>query len=295
MLPTVSGTTPPLTLANPPTEAARRDTQNRERIGQLEQGQGSGRSRNLSAEGDPEKAPAQQIDGEPAEAGEATEVEASDADGGGKEKQAAEQGQDKDDEEQLSERDREKIRELKARDLEVRAHEAAHAAAGGRYAGGPSYDYERGPDGASYAVGGEVPIDVSPISGDPQATIAKMQTVYRAALAPAEPSPQDRKVASEAMSQEASARAELAKQNMADNAKPAVDDGSNNGDDADAPPADSEPAARGAIAPAGARTLESAQETTGASGLADGRAIRIELHYLNQVVPAGRPQFSVTA
>ncbi|MBQ1784100.1 MAG: catalase [Gammaproteobacteria bacterium] len=295
MLPTVSGTTPPLTLANPPTEMARRDTQNRERIGQLEQGQGSGRSRNLSAEGDPEKAPAQRVEGEPVEAGETAEVEAIDADGSSKEKQTAEQGQDDGDDEQLSERDREKIRELKARDLEVRAHEAAHAAAGGRYAGAPSYEYERGPDGASYAVGGEVPIDVSPISGDPQATIAKMQTVYRAALAPAEPSPQDRKVASEAMSQEASARAELAKQNMAGNAQPTAEDNSTGDDGAGAPPADSEPAARGAIAPAGARTLESSQEMTGASAVPDGRAIRIELYYLNRVVPAGRPQFSATA
>lgn len=291
MLPTVSGSTPPLTLANPPTEIARRDAQNRERIGQLEQGQGSGRSRNLSAEGDPEKAPAQQVNGESATKGEASEVEASDADASGKERQASEQGQEQDDDEQLSERDREKIRELKARDQEVRAHEAAHAAAGGRYAGGPSYEFERGPDGASYAVGGEVPIDVSPISGDPQATIAKMQTVYRAALAPAEPSPQDRRVAAEAMSQQAAAQAELAKQNMAESGS-APAKGGDDGETGQTPPADSEPAARGAMAPAGARTLESPTEATGDLG---GRAIRIQLHYLNQVVPAGRPQFSATA
>lgn len=294
MLPTVSGSTPPLTLANPPTEMARRDAQSRERIGQLEQGQGSGRSRNLSAEGDPERAPAQQVSGESATKGEASEVEASDADGSAKEQQGSEQGQPQDDDEQLSERDREKIRELKARDQEVRAHEAAHAAAGGRYAGAPSYDYERGPDGANYAVGGEVPIDVSPIAGDPQGTIAKMQTVYRAALAPAEPSPQDRRVAAEALSQQAAAQAELAQQSMSDSEPAAAQDASDV-DSRKAPPADSEPAAQGAMAPAGARTLESAAPMADANGAVDGRAIRIELHYLNQVVPAGRPQFSVTA
>jgi len=36
------------------------------------------------------------------------------------------------------------IRELQLRDREVRAHEAAHAAAGGAYAGSPTYTFERG-------------------------------------------------------------------------------------------------------------------------------------------------------
>ena len=38
-------------------------------------------------------------------------------------------------------------------------------------------------------------IDVSPVAGDPRATIEKADQVKRAALAPAEPSPQDRQVA----------------------------------------------------------------------------------------------------
>lgn len=91
------------------------------------------------------------------------------------------------------------LTELKARDREVRAHEAAHQAVGGQYAGAISYTFQRGPDGAQYAVGGEVPIDVSPVSGDPQATIEKMRVVRAAAMAPAEPSGQDRAVAAEAM------------------------------------------------------------------------------------------------
>ncbi len=100
------------------------------------------------------------------------------------------------------------ISDLAARDREVRAHEQAHAAVGGQYAGAPSYQYERGPDGVNYAVGGEVRIDVSR-AATPEATILKAQTVRRAALAPAEPSPQDRNVAAKATQLESSARAEL--------------------------------------------------------------------------------------
>ncbi len=101
------------------------------------------------------------------------------------------------------------LRELRGRDAQVRAHEAAHAAVGGQYAGTPSFQYRRGPDGQSYAVGGEVPIDVSPVAGNPTATIAKLQTVARAALAPADPSPADRRIASRAQAGVAEARAEL--------------------------------------------------------------------------------------
>lgn len=99
----------------------------------------------------------------------------------------------------LSQEELKKLSDLKARDREVRAHEAAHQAAGGQHAGAISFTYERGPDGAQYAVGGEVSIDVSPVQGDPQATIEKMRIVRAAAMAPAEPSGQDRAVAAEAM------------------------------------------------------------------------------------------------
>ncbi|GGD10938.1 putative metalloprotease CJM1_0395 family protein [Halopseudomonas salina] len=102
------------------------------------------------------------------------------------------------------------IQDLAARDREVRAHEQAHMAVGGQYAGGVSYDYSRGPDGRLYATGGSVSIDISPVSGDPAATINKMQQVQRAALAPAEPSGQDRVVAAQAAQLIAQARSEIA-------------------------------------------------------------------------------------
>lgn len=102
------------------------------------------------------------------------------------------------------------VAELANRDREVRTHEQAHAAVGGVNAGAPTYTYTQGPDGKRYASGGEVSIDVGAVANDPQATLTKMQIVIRAALAPAEPSAQDRSVASQAQAQMAVARAELA-------------------------------------------------------------------------------------
>lgn len=107
-------------------------------------------------------------------------------------------------------REAEEIRQLQTRDREVRAHEAAHAAAGGAYAGAPTYTMKRGPDGKSYATGGEVSIDISPVSGDPKATLEKAEQVRSAALAPVQPSSQDMRVAQKAQAMAAEARAEIA-------------------------------------------------------------------------------------
>ena len=105
------------------------------------------------------------------------------------------------------------VEKLKARDAEVRTHEATHLAAAGQYAkGGPKFVYQTGPDGKQYAIGGSVSIDVSPVSGDPQATLQKAQQVRSAALAPAEPSGQDQKVAAAASQMEAEARLQLARE-----------------------------------------------------------------------------------
>lgn len=114
---------------------------------------------------------------------------------------------------QLSEAEEKTLRELQERDREVRAHEQAHLAAAGSLAiGGARYTYERGPDQRLYAVGGEVQIDTSEVKGDPQATLRKAQTVRRAALAPANPSAQDRQVAAEAARMAAEAQADIAQE-----------------------------------------------------------------------------------
>jgi len=103
---------------------------------------------------------------------------------------------------------------LKNRDQEVRRHEQAHlAAAGGLATGGANFSYQTGPDGKRYAIGGEVNIDTSPVPGDPNATIRKAQQIRKAALAPADPSPQDRAVAASASAMEIKARRDLQEKN----------------------------------------------------------------------------------
>jgi hypothetical protein len=104
------------------------------------------------------------------------------------------------------------IGKLKARDTEVRQHEAAHlAAAGGLATSGASYTYQKGPDGVSYAIGGEVSIDISP-GRTPQETIERARIIQAAALAPAEPSGPDLAVAAQAQQLEQEAHGELARQ-----------------------------------------------------------------------------------
>jgi len=120
-------------------------------------------------------------------------------------------------EQELTDAEKRVVEQLKKRDAEVKAHERAHLAAGGPYvSGGATFEYQRGPDGKNYAVGGEVSIDVSSES-TPEATIRKMQVVRRAALAPADPSSQDRSVAAKATQLEARARSEKLNQDDEEN------------------------------------------------------------------------------
>ena len=101
------------------------------------------------------------------------------------------------------------VGDLKKRDQEVRTHESAHASVGGAHTGTPSFTYEQGPDGKRYAVEGEVSVDLSTIKGDPRATIAKMQKVHAAALAPVHPSIQDTRIANTATQLILQAQSEL--------------------------------------------------------------------------------------
>ncbi|TAN69803.1 MAG: hypothetical protein EPN17_06785 [Methylobacter sp.] len=115
----------------------------------------------------------------------------------------------------LSASDLKIVSELKQRDAEVRAHEAAHLAAAGSIAkGGASFNYQQGPDGIQYAIGGEVSIDTSAIPGDPAATLRKADTIRRAALAPAQPSGPDIQAAASATAMAAQAQAELLQKNQ---------------------------------------------------------------------------------
>jgi len=119
---------------------------------------------------------------------------------------------------QLSDEDKQQIAKLRQIDARVRAHERAHAAVGGQYAGAPSYSYSRGPDGQQYAVGGEVAIDIG-AERDPEATLQKARQVAAAALAPADPSGQDRAVAAAAAQLQLQALDQIRKEKRAEQAQ----------------------------------------------------------------------------
>jgi hypothetical protein len=107
------------------------------------------------------------------------------------------------------------VSKMKQTEREVIAHEAAHRAAGGRFAGPASYSYSQGPDGKKYITGGEVPISV-PGGGTPEETARNMEQVARAALAPADPSGQDMRVAAQASAAAAQARQQMAAERSSD-------------------------------------------------------------------------------
>jgi len=187
-----------INTANPPTELARRDMQRRELVEpvrEMDKGKAeravvsddkvrnnAGTVSNYDANGKTTETP-QAIEGRPDQTDD---------------NNPQQQGETSQQQKQQQQAEQQEITELKTRDQEVRNHEQAHASIGGRYAGAPSYSYELGPDGRKYAVAGEVQIDIAPVPGDPQATIQKMQQVKAAALAPAEPSSADRRIAAEA-------------------------------------------------------------------------------------------------
>lgn len=100
------------------------------------------------------------------------------------------------------------IQKLRQIENRVIAHEMAHKAVAGRYAGAVSYSYTKGPDGKLYITGGEVSLDIREES-EPEETIKKMEVIIAAALAPSDPSPQDIRVAQAASIKKMKAQIEL--------------------------------------------------------------------------------------
>lgn len=205
-----------INTANPPTEQARRDMQRRELVepvremekGAAERGVSSD-ERNRSASANTSTVTLYDSSGKETETQQAIAGREDDSASADQQDASEQQAAEQEQAEQQAKAEQQELRELQARDQEVRAHEQAHATVGGRYAGTPSYDYQQGPDGRRYAIGGEVQIDLAPVAGDPQATMQKMQQVKAAALAPAEPSAADRSIASEATNRLLQAQAEL--------------------------------------------------------------------------------------
>ncbi len=204
------------TTANVNTESARRDNVLRETIPQASENEQGASQKGLGSESDRAKSPGQipapvtyerpQIQANIAQSfsqaqGE-TDVSKDNASDESAGKEDAEQRQ----------KEQQEIQQLKSRDQEVRTHEKAHASTGGQYAGAPQYQFTTGPDGKRYATDGEVSIDISSAQ-TPEQTLRKMQQVRAAALAPAQPSPQDLEVAAEASRKAFDARQDIAEAN----------------------------------------------------------------------------------
>ena len=107
------------------------------------------------------------------------------------------------------------IKQLMQTDKEIRTHEQAHKAVGGSFAGPLSYEYATGPDGKPYAVAGEVPIHAPQVE-EKEEMLTILEKVRQAALAPAQPSPQDLRVAANASAQIQQLRGEVRQEETAD-------------------------------------------------------------------------------
>jgi len=206
---------PLTTVVNPPTETLRRENNQREVIVKPEAAAQSAAEKGVASDKERAKTPAQnneQVDfANIRKRAEQENSTISENNREGDNPESKEQQQQSGSEKSAAELFAEEkiINELQQRDLEVRSHERAHAAVGGAATGAPSFSFETGPDGKKYASSGEVAVDLSQVKGNPRATIAKMQKVHAAALAPANPSIQDTRVAASAARIIAQAQSEL--------------------------------------------------------------------------------------
>ncbi len=105
------------------------------------------------------------------------------------------------------------VQRLRMREQQVKAHEMAHKAVAGDLAGPVKYEYTRGPDGRLYITGGEVPLRIKE-GRTPEETAQIARRIRRAALAPADPSPQDIRVAVKAAIMEMKATMEMVKERI---------------------------------------------------------------------------------
>ncbi len=220
------------TVVNPPTESLRRDNHQREIITQVSALNPSAAEKGVASDKERARTPAQTSEqGDFAQLRKQTEhtvvgVAEHHSDQSTEQEQQKHQQQEQehenaqahsnpDDNEQQLERDKQAaldtqlINQLALKDKKVRRHEQAHATIGGTATGSPSYTFDTGPDGKKYAVEGEVSVDLSTVLGNPQATIAKMQKVHAAALAPSTPSLEDIRAAASASQAILKAQSEL--------------------------------------------------------------------------------------
>lgn len=88
------------------------------------------------------------------------------------------------------------LEKFKTTDANIRSHEQIHATIGQTTA--PiSYNYQEGPDGKMYAVGGHVRLDTS-IPDDPKAAALKLDQIQKASTGPMDVSSADMGIAAQA-------------------------------------------------------------------------------------------------
>ena len=88
------------------------------------------------------------------------------------------------------------LEKFKTSDSNIRSHEQIHASIGHTTA--PiSYNYQEGPDGKMYAVGGHVRLDTS-IPDDPKAAAFKLDQIQRASSGPTNLSSTDTSISTQA-------------------------------------------------------------------------------------------------
>ncbi|HOP62134.1 MAG TPA: putative metalloprotease CJM1_0395 family protein [Spirochaetota bacterium] len=96
--------------------------------------------------------------------------------------------------------------QLKARDREVRQHEAAHSRSPELIkVGATRFDYTIGPDGKAYATGGKVTLSTGS-ARTPEEALSKAEALKKAAMAPGEPSSKDFQAMNAAVAMEHEAR-----------------------------------------------------------------------------------------
>jgi len=87
------------------------------------------------------------------------------------------------------------LEKFRNKDSEIRTHEQTHASIG--HTTSPiSYNYQEGPDGKMYAVGGSVRLDTT-IPDDPKAAAFKLDMIQKAASGVAHASSADNSIASQ--------------------------------------------------------------------------------------------------
>ncbi len=101
------------------------------------------------------------------------------------------------------------IEDLKNRDKEVRAHEAAHSGDPRLVKiGAAQFDYTIGPDGKAYATGGRVTLSTGN-ARTPEEALSKAEALKKASMSPGEPSSKDFQALNSAIAIEFEARNQI--------------------------------------------------------------------------------------